>query len=57
MKHKYPIGTWVRFYQNGELIIGIVEYLPQKESWERLPKYHTTAGAVSEDSILEARLP
>ncbi len=57
MKHKYPVGTWVRFYQNGVLVIGVVEYLPDEEPWDRCCNYATTAGVVDEDSILEARPP
>lgn len=57
MKHKYPIGTWVRFYQNGELVIAVVEYLPKRNTWDDDMTYYTTKGPVSEKSIVEARFP
>lgn len=57
MKHKYPVGTWVRFYRANELVIAVVEYLPLRGSWEDDMSYHTTEGTVKERSILEARLP
>lgn len=55
MKHKYPIGTWVRFYQDRSIVIAVVQYLPKVESWEREPSYHTDKGTVVESQILEAR--
>lgn len=57
MTHKYPIGTWVCFYRSGILVIGAVQYTPEREVWDRFPQYHTTLGAVGENEILEARLP
>lgn len=57
MKHKYPVGTWVRFYQSGKMIVGVVQYLAKKESWETDYSYSTDAGVVEESSILEARTP
>jgi len=57
MKHKYKVGCWVRFYRAGKLVIGVVEYLPIKESWEKEPNYYTSEGPITESSILEVRYP
>lgn len=57
MKHKYPIGTWVRFYQNGSLVIGVVQYILKREHWDTSPRYFTDRGPLDENEILEARLP
>jgi len=57
MKHKYPINTWIRFYQSGKMVIGIIHYHKEKESWESEYSYFTDVGTVVEGSILEARAP
>jgi hypothetical protein len=57
MKHKYPIGAWVRFYQSQKLVVGIVNYLIVKQTWESECSYSTDLGVVSESQILEARMP
>ena len=57
MNHTYPIGTWVRFYNQGLLTIAEVQYLPEREPGDRCPIYHTDRGPVTEFNILEARLP
>ena len=57
MRHKYKVGCWVRFYRAGKLVIGVVEYLPLKELWEKEPNYYTSEGPITESSILEVRYP
>lgn len=47
-------GDWVRFYQNGKLVIGRVEYITKDSGyWE--PAVHTDIGSVMHKNILEVR--
>lgn len=46
------IGDWVRFMQDGRLVIGKVEYIKSKLL---KPEYFTDAGVVDFDRILEVR--
>lgn len=51
---KAKIGDWVRFYVNGELKIGVIEYInvqPYKTDRELL----TNLGSVSDSRVLEVR--
>lgn len=51
----FKAGDWVRFYRNGVLVIGVVEYVRRKPgiaSHELL----TDAGTVMEHDVVEARL-
>ena len=57
MKHKYTIGTWVRFYLSGKMVIGIIQYIKEHEPWEAETIYHTDLGTIEESRILEARTP
>jgi hypothetical protein len=57
MKHKYPIGTWVRFYNQGLLTIAEIRYLSEQRPGDFGPIYNTDKGSVAELNILEARLP
>lgn len=52
MKPKYKLGQWVRFYNRGDLVIGIILYI--KKQIDGI-EYCTDEGTVDEDSILEAR--
>lgn len=47
------VGDWVRFYSNGVLVIGQVEYI-YKDLWTRIC---TDKGMISPDSIREVRRP
>ena len=49
---KVEIGDWVRFYNGGKLVIGVVEYVRKKVIHV---EYCTDAGTVHEDSVLEVR--
>lgn len=57
MKHKYPIGTWVRFYRNGVLVLAVIEYHKKNEPWEVDHVYHTDQGTIEHEGIIEARPP
>lgn len=51
---KVQIGDWVRFYRNGALVIGIVNYRRRDEflgHWI----LSTDAGEVDADDVLEIR--
>lgn len=49
------VGDWVRFYVNGHLVIGQVEYISKRRSWESWDSICTTEGSVSADYVLEVR--
>jgi hypothetical protein len=49
------IGDWVRFFHNGRLVIGVVQYLRPRSSWQSHDTAITDAGEVSVNYILEAR--
>lgn len=51
---KCQIGDWVRFYCNGELKIGVVEYV-RADHPGGYRELATTAGSVREESVLERR--
>lgn len=53
MKLQVGIGDWVRFYQNGVLVIGQVEYEIIGITNQR--NFCTDVGAVCEDCVLEVR--
>lgn len=48
-------GDWVRFQRDGRLVIGLVEYLLPRKSWEAFDRVITDAGEVRADSVLEVR--
>lgn len=54
MKPKYQIGQWVRFYKNGQLVIGVIQYI-DNTSYPITVQYCTDHGEISESRILEAR--
>lgn len=46
------VGDWVKFYNQGRLVIACVEYIGN----DGRPYYHTTdRGVVREDRVLEVR--
>lgn len=50
---KYSKGTWVRFYREGRMVIGVVEYT--HKSIIGTLTLATDAGEVEADSVLESR--
>ena len=48
-------GDWVRFYQNGKLVIGVVAYIRPRSSWQSHDTAETDIGAVSVEFIREVR--
>ncbi len=50
------VGDWVRFYQNGDLVIGVVQYIRRNE-FPRDPKPTalTDIGAIEFHYIVECR--
>lgn len=48
---RYEIGDWVRFYQNGRLVVGIVEYTEKNSSGYL--QLHTDIGSVDARYVLE----
>ena len=55
MKNKYQVNQWIRFYQNCELVIGVINYVQFDSTFDSCPRYQTDKGEVKEDSVLEAR--
>lgn len=55
MKPKYKVGDWIRFYQAGRLVIGVVSYIEFNSTFDSCPRYQTDLGEVSEDYIKEGR--
>ena len=47
------LGDWVRFYQNGRLVTGVVEYISLTMTYKR--EVHTDIGTVLLEDILETR--
>lgn len=45
-------GDWIRFYQSGRLVIGVVAYI-QDDGWRAMAQ--TDIGACNLDDILEYR--
>ena len=49
-------GDWVRFYRDGELVIGVVQYIiPHSGFYSLYDQIMTDNGSISEDAILETR--
>jgi hypothetical protein len=48
-------GDWIRFYTDGRLVIGVVQYVRPRSSWQRCDTVCTDVGAISADRILETR--
>jgi hypothetical protein len=53
-KEPIKVGDWVRFYSNGKLVIGVVNYIG-RESTRGDIEVMTDIGAIDSESILEAR--
>lgn len=51
------IGDWIRFRQNGRLVIGLVEYIGPRASWDSTKIYRTQEGEVCAEQVLERRAP
>lgn len=51
---KAQIGQWVRFYRNGTLVIGVVQYVRENDLLQT-EDYLTDQGSVHESMVLEAR--
>ena len=49
-------GAWVRFWRDGRLIIGIVQYPPYRDQLS-YPFVATDLGEVRESAIVEVRKP
>jgi hypothetical protein len=52
---KVKVGDWVRFYRNGELVLGVVQYVKPGRLSYSAREVCTDTGAVAEDVILEVR--
>ena len=48
------VGDWVRFYRNGELVLGEVIYIRQDKTLNDT-YYCTDRGEVEQDDVLERR--
>lgn len=48
-------GDWVRFYQNGALVIGVVQYVRQDDTFSSRFHVHTDIGSVWASEVLECR--
>lgn len=48
-------GDWVRFQHDGRLVIGQVEYVRPRQSWEDSDTLVTDAGEIDGQSVLEVR--
>lgn len=46
-------GDWVRFYQNGRIVVGVVQYVQPRH--ERQDYIQTDIGAIKESYVLEVR--
>lgn len=54
MTTEIKVGDWVRFYRNGDLVIGVVEYIAKEDVLGHI-ELSTTAGPVDTDRVLEWR--
>lgn len=48
------VGDWVRFYQSGIIVIGVVEYIT-KDKYDGKISIKTDIGAIDSDYVLEKR--
>ena len=48
-------GDWIRFYQGGKLVIGVVGYVVPRASWESHDKAATDIGEVPLNLVREVR--
>ena len=49
------VGDWVRFYQGGKLVIGVVQYVRSSHLDSSNPVIHTDIGTVTASVVTEAR--
>jgi hypothetical protein len=54
MRELLKVGDWIRFYRNGVLVIGVVNYIREDRAIG-YTYYQTDAGEVRADSVLEIR--
>jgi len=54
MTRTVGVGDWVRFYQNGNLVLGVAEYISEEQGQFGYSVY-TNIGQVMSDNILESR--
>ncbi len=52
---KVDEGDWVRFYQGGKLVIGIVQYIRPSATGFHGPEVCTEIGTCQLDSVIECR--
>lgn len=53
---KYQVGDWVRFMNNGRLVIDEIAYIVPRSSWDKTPQAVTTQhGTVDFEYIQEMR--
>ena len=55
MKPKYKEGDWVRFMYSCRLVIGVIQYVKDRRSFDADYRYVTDVGEVHEKSVLECR--
>jgi len=55
MESKIVQGDWIRFFQNGLLIISSVEYIDHVTNIPFTVEFITLAGRVRENAVLEVR--
>ena len=48
-------GDWVRFMQNGHLVVAVVAYVRPNKFFSLRKVIDTDIGAIDQDSILEVR--
>ena len=53
MPTKIQVDDWIRFWRQGELVIGKVEYVEERDA----RNIHTTAGVCYANGALEVRKP
>ena len=56
-ERKCQVGDWIRFYQNGKLVIGVVEYITKDRLLGSVndEELCTTSGTVNADQVVEKR--
>ncbi len=53
-KPKAKVGDWIRFYEAGKLVIGVIEYITIGSILNDVT-YNTNIGNVDEEYVLEIR--
>lgn len=49
------VGDWVRFYQGGKLVIGVVGYIREQKYYPYGEQLQTEIGTVDVPDVVEAR--